>query len=180
MGRHGGGGKWKLGVNKVSCKKEKAQLKWKRWVVCRNILTGLFKRKKKKRQFAMCRTIRLVVAKKENTVPKFLRREICSCWWISQSNSYGAQKWMVQDHQTYLWLSIFLLDWATAKTQLTFLSQDCFWQTTAKDKFMSQSVRFKICDKTLCWIKIWISYSISIHYLPLLMGLSADIVNSCL
>lgn len=38
MGRHRGGGKWKLGVKRASCKKEKVQLKQKRWVVCRTVL----------------------------------------------------------------------------------------------------------------------------------------------
>lgn len=92
---------------------------------------------------------------------------------------FNVPKWMVWDHQTCLCFSIFLLDWATAKSQHTFVSQDCFWQTTAKDKFMAQSLRFKICDKTLCWIKIWISSSTSTRCLPLLIDPGADIVNPC-
>lgn len=87
-----GQGKWKLGVEKGSCKKEvqlKRQKCPQRCDLGRAVLPTLFKN----RLAAACRIIMLMASEKGNLVPALWREEIHSYW--RDPATYNVPRWMV-------------------------------------------------------------------------------------
>lgn len=154
-------GKWQLGVEKASYKREVVELKWQkcpqRCDVGRAVLPALFKN----RLATACGIIRLMVSENRNLVTALWRDEIRSCWRRPYLMFPGEQCGSIQ-----LMRFPGSVPWATSllSDSIFFLSQTSFWQALDKRLLMTQHPQ----SDSKCVIKCFVnpgSFLINIHML---------------